>query len=120
MIVLADTSVWIGHFRKNDPPFAELLTQGSVLMHPFVLGEIACGKLRNRATIIASLKSLPGAISASNEEVLRLVETRDLAGRGIGWVDAHLIASALLTHCLLWTFDVRLHRTAAGIGLQCL
>ena len=97
---------------------AELLSQGLVLVHPFVVGELACGNLRNRARILTDLGALPCAISATHEEVMRLVEDRKLWGLGIGWIDAHLLASTLLSDCQLWTTDRRLVRAAAAAGVR--
>jgi len=107
-MVLIDTSVWIQHFRKVEPALVERLSEGNVLIHPFVSGELACGNLRNRATILNDLNALPPAQVASDSEVIRLVEKRRLWGQGLGWVDVHLLASALLSHCALWTFDRKL------------
>jgi len=109
-MILVDTSVWIAHFRKGSRTLSELLSRELVLVHPFVLGELACGNLKNRARILSDLSALPPAVSASHEEVMRLVEGRKLWGQGIGWVDAHLLASALLSDCQLWTLDERLIR----------
>lgn len=109
-MVLVDTSVWIEHFRKGHAGLAALLNQASVLMHPFVLGELACGNLQKRARILGDLAELPRALAAIDEEVLQLIEERKLWGCGIGWVDAHLVASALLSNCRLWTLDERLNR----------
>jgi hypothetical protein len=86
-------------------------------MHPFVSGELACGNLRDRTAILADLHALPQARLASNAEVLHLIEDRRLWGRGLGWIDAHLLASALLSHCRFWTFDIRLAKAAAKLGL---
>jgi predicted nucleic acid-binding protein len=111
-MILADTSVWVGHFRAANPQLQELLAKGRILTHPFVVGEIACGQLRQRAVILDALKRLPQALVASHEEVLRLIEERRLSGTGLGWVDVHLLASALLTGCRLWTLDRRLRHAA--------
>jgi predicted nucleic acid-binding protein len=116
-MVLVDTSVWIGHFRKKDSALAELLGEGLVLTHPFVLGELACGNLENRAAILSTLEALPGAAAATHEEVLRLIERRHLWGCGMGWIDAHLLASALISHCALWTLDGKLDRAAGVAGV---
>lgn len=116
-MVLADTSVWIAHFREGQPILADLLSDGRVLMHPFVAGELACGNLKKRASVLSDLTALPMATRASEAEVTRLVEDRKLWGRGLGWIDAHLIASALLSHCRLWTFDRRLAEAASEVGL---
>jgi hypothetical protein len=117
-MILADTSVWIEHFRRGEPSLASLLSQGQVLLHPFVSGELACGNLRNRRQILADLGALPVADAATHNEVLRLVEQHKLWGRGIGWVDAHLIASALLSHCRLWSLDRQLGRAADVAGVK--
>ncbi len=118
MMVLADTSVWIEHLRQREPRLADHLSEGLVLMHPFVFGELACGNLKNRAAILSDLQALPPAKLASNTEVLRLVDDRRLWGRGLGWIDVHLLASALLSNCRLWTLDKRLAQTATQLGLS--
>lgn len=87
-------------------------------MHPFVLGELACGSFKNRAVILSDLQELPSANPASTAEALQLIEDRRLWGRGLGWVDVHLLASALLSDCGLWTLDKRLGRAAAELGLS--
>lgn len=117
-MVLADTSVWIAHFRERQPAPADLLCDGLVLMHPFVTGELACGSLRKRAVIPADLAALPSAARASDAEVIRLIENRKLWGRGLGWIDIHLLASALISHCQLWTLDKRLETVASELGLS--
>lgn len=116
-MVLVDTSVWIEHFRQTQPVFVELLSEGLVLMHPFVSGELACGNLKSRAALLSDLKALPSATLATHLEVLRLIEERRLWGRGLGWIDAHLLASALLSHCQFWTMDKRLAQAATDLGL---
>ncbi|MGA2771885.1 MAG: PIN domain-containing protein [Bryobacteraceae bacterium] len=117
-MVLADTSVWIQHFRKGEPTLADHLSEGLVLMHPFVSGELACGNLKSRAAILSDLHALPPAKLASHTEVLQLIEDRRLWGRGLGWVDAHLLASALLSHCGFRTLDKKLGEAAAELGLN--
>lgn len=116
-MVLADTSVWVEHFRHREPALADRLSDGLVLMHPFVCGELACGNLKDRAGILSDLQALPQSRLATNAEVLQLIEDRRLWGRGLGWIDAHLLASALLSNCRLWTLDIRLAKTAAKLGL---
>ncbi len=86
-------------------------------MHPFIAGELACGSLKSRAAILSSLHALPSAVLASNAEVFRLIEDRRLWGRGLGWVDMHLLASALLTNCRFWTRDLRLANAAMELGV---
>jgi predicted nucleic acid-binding protein len=104
-MILADTSVWISHIREGEPHLQRALVDAKVFMHPFVLGEIACGNLRARAQTLDRLGRLPSPVSASNDEVLALLEQHHLFGKGLGWVDAHLLASARLTGCRLWTLD---------------
>ncbi len=117
-MVLVDTSVWIEHLRARAPGLAHLLTEGQVLSHLLVVGELACGNLSDRRRILADLSTLPSVKHASHQEVLDLVENRRLWGQGIGWIDSHLLASTLITGCEFWTFDKVLHRVARGIGLS--
>ncbi|MGH9628794.1 MAG: type II toxin-antitoxin system VapC family toxin [Bryobacteraceae bacterium] len=117
-MVLVDTSVWIAHLRERQPALADLLCDGLVVTHPFVNGELACGNLSKRAAVLADLAALPTATRASDAEVMQLVEDRKLWGRGLGWIDAHLLASALISHCRLWTFDKRLGAAASELGLK--
>jgi predicted nucleic acid-binding protein len=115
-VILVDTSVWVDHFRSGSPRLAAFLTEGKVLTHPFVIGELACGNLRRRREVLATLESLPAAPVAAHREVLRLVEEKMLAGRGIGWIDMHLVAAALLAGATLWTRDGRLAAVAGELG----
>lgn len=117
-MVLADTSLWIAHFRAGHEAFSEMLSDGLVLMHPFVLGELACGNLRNRTAVLSDLMALPLAKRASDDEVLRLIEQRKLWGRGLGWTDMHLLAATFLSHCNLWTLDKQLATAASEAGLN--
>jgi predicted nucleic acid-binding protein len=87
-------------------------------MHPFISGELACGNLKDRAAVLSDLHTLPPAKLASNSEVLQLIEVRRLWGRGLGWIDAHLLASALMSNCRFWTLDIRLAKAAAELGLS--
>ncbi len=116
-MVLADTSIWIKHFRHREPTLADRLSEGLVLMHPFVSGELACGNLKDRAAILSDLQALTQSRLASNAEVLQLIEDRRLWGRALGWLAAHLLASALLSNCRFWTLDIRLAKAAAELGL---
>ncbi len=111
-MTLVDTSVWVDHFRAANPQLQQMLVEGRVLTHPFVIGELACGNLHVRNEILGLLKELPSAEVAGHEEVLQLIDTRRLWGQGLGWIDAHLLASALLTGCELWTRDRSLHAAA--------
>jgi predicted nucleic acid-binding protein len=108
-MILADTSVWIEHFRHGDRRLADRLSEGLILMHPFVCGELACGNLKDRTSILSDLDALPSAKLASNAEVFHLIEDRRLWGRGLGWIDAHL---------RFRTFDTRLAKASAELGLS--
>jgi predicted nucleic acid-binding protein len=117
-VILLDTSVWVDHLRTDDKRVSDLLDSGRVLSHPFVIGELALGNLRQRQTILTSLQDLPAATSATDLEVLSFIEQRALSGFGIGYVDAHLLASTQLTaDASLWTRDKRLMRVAERLGL---
>jgi predicted nucleic acid-binding protein len=113
-MILVDSSVWIGHFRHSNHEFQQLLSDDRVLIHPFVIGELACGSMKNRKQVLGYLNLLPLATTATHEEVMHLLDRHALWSRGIGWVDAHLMASALLTHCALWTLDGSLRSAAAS------
>jgi predicted nucleic acid-binding protein len=117
-VILVDTSLWIAHFRKGVPKLGELLREGLVVAHPFVVGELGCGNLRNRARILADLQALPSTASATQEEVMLLIEDRKLWGLGIGWIDGHLLAASLLSNCKLWTLDRPLLRAAQSAGVK--
>jgi predicted nucleic acid-binding protein len=116
-MILVDTSVWIEHLRARNDRLRTLLFDEQVLCHPFVVGELACGMLQNREEILTMLKALPEAHLLEHEEVMTFLEARRIYGRGIGWVDAHLLASTLLTGCTLWTFDKPLRRAAAALDV---
>ena len=112
-MILVDTSVWVDHLRRGDARLAELLERSTVLMHPFVVGEMACGSLRDRGAILELLQDLPGAVVAESDEVLQFIERHDLHGKGIGYVDVHLLASVALTEgAKLWTRDKKLGAVA--------
>ena len=115
---LVDTSVWVDHLRSGNERLKALLHEEQVLCHPFVIGELACGTLRNRQEILRLLRTLPSARIAENGEVLHFLEARKLYGKGIGWVDASLLASAVLTGCELWTLDQPLRTAAGAVGVQ--
>jgi len=116
-MILVDTSVWIDHLRTGNRQLQALLEDADVLIHPFVVGELTCGTLRNRDEVLALLRALPEAPPAEHIEVMRLVERERLYGRGIGWIDAHLIASARLSSAPLWTLDRRLGHVASRLRL---
>jgi len=117
-VILVDTSVWIEHLKSGAEQLTALLSGGEVLGHPFVMGELALGNLRQREALLSDLQDLPQAIVASDEEVLSLINRQTLFGRGIGYVDAHLLAAVLLTaDSKLWTRDRRLQVVAAELGV---
>jgi len=116
--ILADTSVWIDHWRRGSAAFEAALDTRDVATHPFVIGELAVGAVHPREPVLRDLQRLEQVRVAEEREVLALVEAKRLWGRGIGWVDAHLIASALLDGCTLWTLDQPLARAAAAAGVR--
>lgn len=116
-MILVDTSVWIDHLRRGDAVLGNLLTSGQVLGHPAVVGELGLGSLANRSQIIGLISNLPQASVATHDEVMTYVDARALFGVGIGYVDAHLLASTALTPASsLWTRDTRLRSAAATVG----
>jgi predicted nucleic acid-binding protein len=118
-VILVDTSVWIDHLRSGLPELASLLERGQVLYHPFVRGELACGNLRDRGEVLELLGRLPAAPVASDDEALAFIERRGLMGRGIGYVDVHLLAAVALSGTArLWTRDRRLENVAGELGLS--
>jgi predicted nucleic acid-binding protein len=116
--MLVDTSVWVRHLREGDPRLAAALDRTEVWTHPWVVGELACGRLADRAAVLALLRALPTVAVARDDEALALLERRSLMGRGIGWVDVHLLASALISTVRIWTLDRRLAAVAAELGVS--
>jgi predicted nucleic acid-binding protein len=114
-VVLVDTSVWVSHLRETNDELVRLLNDAKVVCHPFVIGELACGNLKNRTTIISLLEALPPAQEVRHEEALAFIEARVIMGKGLGYVDVHLLASALLSGVSLWTLDKRLDKTACEL-----
>ncbi len=115
-MILADTSVWVDHLRKGDAKLVDLLEGNAVLMHPFIVGEIACGSLADRALTLDLLQQLPMAVVAEAAEVLGYIERCNLHGKGIGYIDAHLLSSAALSGTKIWTRDKRLLALARALG----
>jgi predicted nucleic acid-binding protein len=116
-VILIDTSVWVDHLAKGIPALAEMLDRSEVLTHPFVIGELACGNLKNREGVLRLLTALPSVITATDDETLLFIERQQLMGKGIGYIDAHLLASATLTAgTRLWTRDRRLAVVATELG----
>ena len=116
-MILVDTSVWIGHWRTAQVLLQKILEDEQVLMHPFVIGELACGQMKNRKEIIALLHALPQARKADDDEILFFIERHHLMGRGLGLIDMHLLATAHIEAARLWTTDKKLHAVARE--LQC-
>jgi predicted nucleic acid-binding protein len=117
-VILVDTSVWIDHLRSGSDLLASFLNASQVLTHPFVIGELALGEMRQRGTVLDSLSNLPRAGLATDVEVLNFINRQAMFGRGIGYVDVHLLASVRLTAgAALWTRDKRLQSVAEELGL---
>ena len=117
-MVLVDTSVWVSHLREGGVGLEKLLNDGEVVCHPFIVGELACGNLKKRHEILIYLQSLPMAILAEDGEVLKFIENHKLRGKGLGYIDVHLIAAAILTDVSLWTFDKTLDKITTKIGIN--
>ena len=116
--MLVDTSVWIDHLRHSEKGLLDLLQARSVITHPLVIEELACGHLRNRPIVIDILHALPSAPVATHIEVLGLISKKDLYGAGLGAIDVHLIASAMLAGASIWSKDKALVREARKLGLH--
>ena len=117
-MVLVDTAIWVSHLKEGDAGLKSLLEDGEVLCHPFIIGELACGNLKNRAEILSLLEALPQAKPAGHDEVMEFIEIHNLAGTGLGYVDVHLLASALLSRSPLWTADRSLGAAAKKLGIE--
>ena len=115
-MILVDTSIWIDHLRSGSPVLAALLQNEVVFTHDFVIGELACGNLRNRAEVLSLLQSLPRLSAATEDETLFFIEQQQLMGRGIGYIDAHLLAAAVIRDIPIWTKDKRLMAIAEEKG----
>ena len=117
-MILVDTSIWVDHLRAGDDDLATALERGLVFTHPFIVGELACGRMRNRKEVLGLLQSLPVSPVATDDEALRYVEVHHLMEQGLGYVDVHLLASAALSGALrLWTRERRLAEVAAELGV---
>ena len=116
-MILVDTSIWIDHFRVGDSQLDYLLGLEQVLIHPFIIGELALGNLHKREVVLRLLHNLPKAIAATDDETLKFIENNKIFGLGIGFIDTHLLASARLTMARLWTRDKKLNEVAKKLEL---
>jgi len=117
-MVLVDTSVWVSHLRDGDSLLENLLNLGMVVCHPFVVGELAFGNLKKRSEILTLLNALPFAKMATHEEVMEFIDLRQLMGKGLGYVDVHLLSSAMLSETPILTYDQKLHGIAAKLNIN--
>jgi hypothetical protein len=117
-MVLVDTSIWVNHLRKGDRQLERLLVDGDVACHPYIVGELACGNIKNRHEILTLLQALPSTTTADITEFLFFVEQNQLSGTGIGFVDVHLLASAKLSGIPLWTADKKLRDAALHLKVS--
>jgi predicted nucleic acid-binding protein len=117
-MVLVDTSVWIDHFRNNNSRLTELLISEEASCHPFIIGELACGNIKNRQEILFLLKELPSLTKAEDEEIIFFIEANNISGKGLGLIDVHLLASCLFRSASLWTLDKKLKETATLCGIE--
>jgi len=116
-MVLVDTSVWVMHLRQGRIGLDGLLDQGEVMCHPYIIGELACGNLNNRLEILSLLKTLPTALQPEHEEVMQFIENNSLMEKGLGYIDIHLLASAILSRVPLWTLDKKLKQVSLRLGI---
>lgn len=116
-MTLVDTSIWIDHFRRGNTTLVEMLNQTTVATHELIIGELACGNLRARSAILGLLAALPRVLMPTPTEVLAFIEHHRLYGRGLGWVDANLLAGAVAAATPLWTHDARLADAALRLGV---
>jgi predicted nucleic acid-binding protein len=117
-MILVDTSVWIKHLREGETNLAQLLEQGLVACHPFIIGELACGGIQNRREIISLLYHLPSTDILDHSDIIEFIEYRKMMNKGIGYIDVHLLASALVSETPLWTFDKALKKVANQLSIE--
>mgnify|MGYP001596744893 CR=1 FL=1 len=117
-MVLVDTSVWVAHLRSGNLRLEALLNDGNVACHPFIIGELACGNLKNRIQILSLLRTLPTVHRAEHEEAMQFIENYRLMGKGLGYIDMHLLASAMLNNIPLWTLDKKLNEASSKLGIR--
>ena len=117
-MVLADTSIWIDHFRNSNDQLAELLHDGEVFCHPLIIGELACGNIKNRKEILSDLQALPQSAVIEHDEIMIFIDKNQIMGKGLGYVDMAILASALVTMIPLWTFDQKLSAIAKKMNIN--
>ena len=117
-MILVDTSVWVSHLRDGNSNLEQLLNNEDVLCHPFIIGELACGSIKNRNEILSLLNALPKAEILDDEEALLFIERNNLMGKGLGLIDIHLLASTILSEAALWTLDTKLKHEAHILGVS--
>ena len=117
-MVLIDTSVWVNHLRAGNDHLKKLLLEMRVSCHPFIVGELACGNIKNRKEFLSLIQTLPMVQSINEKEFLYFVEQNNLIGKGVGFVDVHLLASARLSEISLWSFDKKLDRIASYLDIN--
>jgi predicted nucleic acid-binding protein len=117
-MMLVDTSVWVRHLREGYPHLQDLLNDGHVMCHPYIVGELACGNIKNRREVLSLLQHLPMATVAHHEEVLRFIGSNHLMGKGLGYIDVHLSASALLARVPIWSYDKKLNEANETLGIS--
>ena len=115
--ILVDTSVWIKHLREGDQNLTQLLEQGLVACHPFIIGELACGGIKNRYEIITLLNDLPSTDLLDHSDIMEFIENRKIMNKGIGYIDVHLLGSALVSDTPIWTFDKALSKIAFQLSV---
>ena len=116
-MILVDTSIWVSYLRAGNSKLERLLNDGEAACHPFIIGELACGNIKNRIEILSLLSALPKVDLLDNEEVLLFIEKNNLMGKGLGLIDIHLLASAILSEAGLWTLDIKLKHEARMSGI---
>ncbi len=117
-MILVDTSVWVSHLRDGNSRLEQLLNDGEIVCHPFIIGELACGNIKNRKEILSLLGALPMVEQVADEEILFFIENKNLMGKGLGLIDIHLLAVASLNDVSLWTLDCKLKQAAAKLDLE--
>ena len=117
-MVLVDTSIWVSHLRHGNSRLQKLLEEGGVASHPFIIGELACGNISNRTEILSLMQSLPMLDAIEPEELLLFIEHHKVMGAGLGFVDVHLMAAALLAGIPLWTQDKKFKQACSRLSID--